>query len=93
MRRARKRSEDEWKNLYFPSVNLGGLHRRTAHWEDKKPLSRLLAFGMSLVNTARVWVDEKQLTMPGYRDRVVTVYQDTDEAGSTCRWGKMWFGG
>jgi hypothetical protein len=77
----RQRSDDERENLYFPTVNQGGLHRRTADWETKKPLSRLLAFGLSLVNTARVWVDEKQLTMPGYRDRIVTVYQDTDEGG------------
>ena len=62
-------------------MNSGGLHRRTAYWEEKKPLARLLAFGLALFNTARVWVDESQLTMPGYRDRIVTVYQDDDEGG------------
>ena len=79
--RGRKRSTDERENLYFPAVNSGGLHRRTAYWEEKKPSARLLAFGLSLFNTARVWVDESQLTMPGYRDRIVTVYQDDDEGG------------
>ena len=56
--RGRNRSTDERENIYFPTVNQGGLHRRTARWEDKKPLARLLAFGLALFNTARVWVDE-----------------------------------
>jgi hypothetical protein len=33
------------------------------------------------VETARTWVDQASLTMPGYRDRVVTVYQDGAEGG------------
>jgi len=77
----RPRDADERKNSYLPVVNQGGLHRRTAHWEDKKPLGRMVSFGMSLVTTARTWVDEAQLAMPGYRDRIVTVYQDADEGG------------
>ena len=73
--------QDPSKNVYLPVRNLGGLHRRTADWEAKKPLSKLLSFAMSLVNTARVWVDERQLVMPGYRDRTVTVYLAADEGG------------
>ena len=45
--------------------------RRPGSWPSACPWS----------NTARVWVDEAPLTMPGYRDRVVTVYQDGDEGG------------
>ena len=44
-------------------------------------MSQLISFGMSLIETARTWVDEASLVMPGYRDRVVTVYTDGDEGG------------
>jgi hypothetical protein len=71
---------DERKNSYLPTVNQGGLRRRTARWSPE-PLSQLLAFGLSLIQTARTWVDEASLVMPGYRDRVVTVYQDREEGG------------
>ena len=74
------RSDDERDNSYLPLVNQGGDHRRTARWAPK-PLSALFSFGMSLVETARTWVDQASLTMPGYRDRVVTVYQDGAEGG------------
>ncbi|HEY5845580.1 MAG TPA: hypothetical protein VIT42_02200 [Microlunatus sp.] len=74
------RSPDERDNSYLPLVNQGGGHRRTARWAPK-PLSALFSFGLSLVETARTWVDQASLTMPGYRDRVVTVYQDGAEGG------------
>ena len=74
------RSEDERENSYLPTVNTGGGHRRTAVWKDK-PLTALFSFGVALVETARTWVDEASLTMPGYRDRVVTVFQDGKEGG------------
>jgi len=74
------RSPDERDNSYLPRVNQGGGHRRTARWAPQ-PLSALFSFGLSLVETARTWVDQASLTMPGYRDRVVTVYQDGAEGG------------
>ncbi len=74
------RSTDERENSYLPTVNQGGGHRRTARWATA-PLSALFSFGLSLVETARTWVDQASLTMPGYRDRVVTVYQDGAEGG------------
>ncbi len=74
------RSADERDNSYLPLVNQGGGHRRTARWAPA-PLSALFSFGLSLVETARTWVDQASLTLPGYRDRVVTVYQDGAEGG------------
>ncbi|HEY5979077.1 MAG TPA: hypothetical protein VIT41_05515 [Microlunatus sp.] len=74
------RSADERDNSYLPLVNQGGGHRRTSRWAPK-PLSALFSFGASLMETARTWVDQASLTMPGYRDRVVTVYQNGAEGG------------
>ena len=76
----RPRSDDERENSYLPQANQGGLHRRTARWKPE-PISQLVSFGMSLIQTARTWVDEASLVMPGYRDRVVTVYTGGNEGG------------
>jgi hypothetical protein len=54
--------------------------RRAAQWQGSG-LSLLAAFGGSLVYTARNWVDEAALVMPGYRERVITIYQDTSTEG------------
>src|SRR5699024_598443 len=42
---------------------------------------RLLGFLNELVETARGWVDEAQLVLPGYRDRVVLIKHTKDEGG------------
>jgi hypothetical protein len=41
----------------------------------------LKQFFSSIIATARTWVDEAQLAVPGYRDRVVTVFHDHSEGG------------
>jgi hypothetical protein len=41
----------------------------------------LVDFARSIVDTARAWVDESQLVMPGYRDRIVTIFHDRGEGG------------
>jgi predicted acylesterase/phospholipase RssA len=87
----RLQSADEELNSYLPGmvkINSGGLHRRTADWSDKHGLRRLAAFAAALLGTARTWVDEAQLVMPGYRDRIVTVYQSGAEGGLNLSMGK-----
>ncbi len=71
---------DEAENTYLPIVNQGGLNRRWTRWEAGG-LGAVASFGRSIVDTARGWVDEAQLVMPGYRDRIVTIYHDGDEGG------------
>lgn len=41
----------------------------------------LPAFGSAIVSTMQNWVDNAQMRMPGYRDRIVTVYLDPGEGG------------
>ena len=61
-------------------MNQGGLHRRWSRW-NRTGLGSMLAFGRSILDTARSWVDQSQLVMPGYRDRIVTIYHDKSEGG------------
>jgi predicted acylesterase/phospholipase RssA len=76
----KKDPHDESKNTYLPTVNQGGLSRRWSRWNDTG-LGAVTSFGRSIVDTARGWVDEAQLVMPGYRDRIVTIYHDGGEGG------------
>lgn len=76
----RTKSPTESENCYLPIPNQAGLLRP---WVTL-PTSGIGALGSFLsqiVDTARGWVDAAQLVLPGYRDRVVTIYHDQDEGG------------
>jgi predicted acylesterase/phospholipase RssA len=75
-----KDTTDEAKNTLLPVVNQGGLNRRWTRW-DLTGLGSVRSFARSILDTARGWVDEAQLVMPGYRDRIVTIYHDHAEGG------------
>ena len=70
----------EFDNSYMPEVNQAGLLRRWTYWQPSG-LGALAGFGRSIIETARCWVDESQLVMPGYRDRIVTIFHDDKEGG------------
>ncbi|MFC6155641.1 patatin-like phospholipase family protein [Kribbella jiaozuonensis] len=74
------KDDDESKNSGLPGANQAGRHRRWSRW-NRTGLGAMLAFGRSIVDTARSWVDQSQLIMPGYRDRIVTIYHDKAEGG------------
>ena len=73
-------SADEDDNSYLPGRPDAGLRRRQVPFEGHG-LSLLVEFLAAIVTTARTWVDEAQLVMPGYRDRIVTVYHRRGEGG------------
>lgn len=52
---------------------------------EATPLPGMLAFGHSILNTMQDWVDNTQITMPGYRDRIVTVRQRPGEGGMNLK--------
>jgi hypothetical protein len=76
----RQRSDDESANVYLPALNQGGARRRWTTWAPAGTPA-LAGFARSILDTARAWVDESQLVMPGYRDRVVTIFHDKREGG------------
>ncbi|MEP6796943.1 MAG: hypothetical protein ABI890_02290 [Lapillicoccus sp.] len=49
------------------------------------PLPGMLAFGHAILNTMQDWVDNTQITMPGFRDRIVTVRQRPGEGGMNLK--------
>jgi Patatin-like phospholipase len=66
--------------VYLPQNNASGHIRYWAEPEDSKP-SGLLGFLLSIVDTMQNWHDEIQFPCPGYRDRIVQVFQLPTEGG------------
>jgi predicted acylesterase/phospholipase RssA len=76
----REPSAEQRDNSYLPIGNSGGTLRRQSVWTPGG-LGALKQFFSSIIDTARTWVDEGQLSVPGYRDRIVTVFHTHDEGG------------
>jgi predicted acylesterase/phospholipase RssA len=76
----REKSGTQFDNSYLPVSNSAGLLRRQSVWHEDG-IGALKQFFSSIIDTARTWVDEGQLSMPGYRDRIVTVFHDHGEGG------------
>src|SRR5207302_11514939 len=70
----------EADNTSLPEVNQAGRLRRWSTF-PATGIGGLAAFACAILDSARGWVDESLLVMPGYRDRVVTVYYDGHEGG------------
>lgn len=76
----RQPQTDEADNSYLPDANSDGIQRP---WFGLPTdgLGGWATFAKQIVETARTWVDAAQLTLPGYRDRIVTIYHTKDEGG------------
>jgi hypothetical protein len=75
-------SSDECENRYLPTDNRGGTRGRWSSWEDEPPLQRQLpAFLASIFRTAQNWMDNSQMRVAGFRDRIVHVYLTKHEGG------------
>ena len=70
----------EFDKSYLPVTNDGGLSRRQSKWAPEG-IGALKEFALSIVDTARTWVDEGQQFIPGYRDRIVTIFHSPQEGG------------
>ena len=76
----REKSVDQAENSYLRTSNNAGLLQP---WSTipTSGIKDLGAFLSQIVDTARGWVDAAQLALPGYRDRVVTIWHDDEEGG------------
>jgi hypothetical protein len=76
----RKKQPDEALNTWFPKKNNEGIVEWFARIEDSGWKS-LTGFGGLIVNAMQNWVDNTQLSVPGYRDRVAHVLLTETEGG------------
>src|SRR5688500_4902762 len=75
------RSRSEAENVYLPAGSGGGLLEWWYRYPERGGLAQLSAFAQSVVRTMQNRVDEAQMRVPGYRDRVVHVGFTKDEGG------------
>ncbi|MCP3919186.1 MAG: hypothetical protein GY711_26900 [bacterium] len=78
LRGTSKVDADPCKNVRLPkgkAANLGGIRPRSVKIEG------VPAFLGAVMNTMQNWADDLQLRVPGYRDRVATIYHDASEGG------------
>ena len=75
------RAENEDDNVYLPAGSGGGLLESWYRFPDGAGLAQLSAFAQSVVRTMQNRVDEAQMRVPGYRDRVVHVAFTPEEGG------------
>ena len=67
--------------VFMPDRNSAGLQEWLTRFDDRKGLGRLIGFAGAIINAMQNWIDNSQLKLPGFRDRVVHVCLRTDEGG------------
>ncbi|MFL6292859.1 MAG: SuhR protein [Thermoanaerobaculia bacterium] len=70
-----KDPDDESRNVRFPTAAGQGIRPTWTH------IDGLFSFLGTILNTMQNWVDNTQMRLPGYRDRVVHVHLTDDEGG------------
>jgi predicted acylesterase/phospholipase RssA len=71
----RARDADERRNVSLPQTDNEGRQPSFTRF------TALSGFVMSVMNAMQNWNDTTQSVLPGYRDRIVTVFLDDDEGG------------
>ena len=72
---------DECDNVFVPEDNRSGILAWWTRWHDRSGFGRLGGFFGAILNALQNWVDNAQLPVPGYRDRVAHVSHDESEGG------------
>ena len=71
--------------IWMPDENGEGGEERWTIWEGEPALKQLGAFGGSIFRTAQNWLDNRQMRVQGYRDRIAHVFLLGDEGGMNLR--------
>src|SRR6266511_819964 len=74
-------STDEEKNSYLPAVSGGGLLEWWYRFPANGGLKQVSAFAQAIGRTMQNRVDEAQMRVPGYRDRIAHVSLSAKEGG------------
>ena len=77
----RDRDPDEANNTWFPRRNNDGIVEWFARIPDGPRWDSLTGFAGLIVNAMQNWVDNTQMRVPGYRDRVAHVLLTETEGG------------
>jgi predicted acylesterase/phospholipase RssA len=67
--------------VWMPAHNEEGLGELWSRIPATAGLRPLAAYAIGMINAARNWMDNRQMTVPGYRDRVVHIRLDDNKEG------------
>lgn len=68
-------------DVFVPMNAQGGSEGQRNYFHEEHGLAGVAAFLLTIVDSARNWVDNGQLRLPGYRERVGSVVVHPDEGG------------
>lgn len=74
-------SFEETQGVWMPTKNQGGILEVWNRFDEQKGLGKVGGFIRAVVNTGFSWRDALQLSVPGYRDRVVHISLSPGEGG------------
>jgi hypothetical protein len=72
---------NESQNVWLPRDNRGGIAETWAPLDATPGLGSLVGFGHAIVESMRNWMDNTQVRVPGFRDRIAHVRLKPDEGG------------
>jgi predicted acylesterase/phospholipase RssA len=82
---AHPQSTDEQRNTYLPARSGGGLLEWWYRFPEHGGLKKLKAFIEAIARTMQNRVDEAQMRVPGYRDRIAHVSLSSTEGGMNLK--------
>ena len=75
------REREERKNVWMPRTNGEGILEQWTRFRISSGAGSIFEFLGAIIETMQNWMDNTQLKVPGYRDRVAHVYLAADEGG------------
>jgi hypothetical protein len=79
---------DERKNVWMPRTNGDGILEQWYRFGTSDGPGSVFGFLNAILQTMQNWMDNTQLKVPGYRDRVAHVYLTDDEGGMNLNMDK-----
>lgn len=75
------KADDQRSNVWMPRSNRGGILQWWTRIEPGHGARTVAGFLASILDTMQNWIDNAQMRVPGYRDRIVHISHDKTEGG------------
>ncbi len=67
--------------VWLPPNNLAGIQEQWSRFDSGTNLTKTMGFASAILNVFQNWRDNMQMTVPGYRDRIVHISMGPNEGG------------
>jgi hypothetical protein len=73
--------QKEEELVWLPPNNLAGIQEQWSRFDSGTNLTKTMGFASAILNVLENWRDNMQMTVPGYRDRIVHISMGPNEGG------------